>query len=334
MAHRDIVVIGASLGGVEALPQLAAALPQDLPAAVLVVLHMAPDARNYLAERLDAAGPLSAKPAVNGEPLESGRIYVAVPDHHLMMEGDRVRLTRGPRESHARPAVDVLFRSAAYYGGPRVIGIVLTGMLDDGTAGLWAIKDRGGVAIVQSPEEARYPSMPRSALRHVKVDYTLQLADIPNVLRSLTRERIEVQGRSMNEKLKVETRIALEEHGSEPGVRALGSPSFYTCPECHGSMVAIVEGSIKRFRCHTGHAYSGAALLHQTLPNIEATLWAALAQAEERQALLKELANGTSLPAEGAQDYDREARDMQALAGKIRGLVGDPLFDRSERDDG
>jgi two-component system chemotaxis response regulator CheB len=323
MAHRDIVVIGTSLGGVEALPRLVAGFPSDLPAAVLVVQHVGPDSPNYLADRLNAAGPLPAGPAVNNEPLKSGRIYVAVPDHHLMIENDRLRLTRGPRESHARPSVDVLFRSAAYYAGPRVIGIVMTGMLDDGTAGLWAIKDRGGIAIVQSPEEAPYPSMPRSALRHVKVDYTLLLADIPNVLRSLTRERVEIKEPAMNNRLEVETRIALEENAIKQGVRSLGTQSFYTCPECHGSMIAIDEGSIKRFRCHTGHGYSQAALLGQTLPNIEATLWSALAQAEERLALLHELAQRAPNGAEGSNGYAEEAREMEYLAEKIRKVAGD-----------
>ena len=330
MAHRDIVVIGASLGGVEALPKLVAGFPADLPAAVLIVQHVAPNTRSFLADFLNAAGPLPAKPAMNNEPLEPQRIYVAEPDHHLMIEGDRVRLTRGPRESHARPSVDVLFRSAAYYAGPRVIGVVLTGTLDDGTAGLWAIRDRGGVAIVQSPEEAAYPSMPQSALRHVAVDYTLQLTDIPNVLRSLTRERIEVKERNMNEKLHIETRIALENHALEQGVRTLGTASFYTCPECHGSMVAIEEGSIKRYRCHTGHAYSAPALLEQALPSIEATLWSALAQAEERQTLLQELAQLPGSKTEGLEkDYTQEAREMQLLTEKIRELMRDPLFDRS-----
>jgi two-component system, chemotaxis family, protein-glutamate methylesterase/glutaminase len=333
MAYRDIVVIGASLGGVEALPKLVAGLPADLPAAVLIVQHIAPDTPNFLAERLNSAGPLPARPAIDNELLEPQRIYMAVPDHHLMIEDDRVRLTRGPRESHARPSVDVLFRSAAYHGGARVIGVVLTGTLDDGTAGLWAIKDRGGVAIVQSPKEAAYPSMPQSALRHVAVDYTLQLTDIPNVLRSLTRERIEVRERDMNEKLKIETRIAFENSALEHGVRTLGTPSFYTCPECHGSMVAIEEGSIKRYRCHTGHAYSAPALLEQALPAIEATLWSALAQAEERQILLHELAQPAGSEASEAggqeQDYARQEREMQLLTERIRELMRDPLFDRS-----
>lgn len=330
MAHRDIVVIGASLGGVEALPRLVAGLQADLPAAVLVVQHISADAPSFMAERLAAAGPLRAQSAINHEPLQAGRIYAAVPDHHLMIEGNQIRLSRGPKESHARPSIDVLFRSAAYSAGPRVIGILLTGLLDDGTAGLWAIKDRGGIAIVQSPAEAAHPSMPRSALRHVKVDYTLEIADIPNVLRSLTRERIEIKGRDVSNRLEIETRISLEENPLDRGVRAIGAPSFYTCPDCHGSMVAIEEGSIRRFRCHTGHAYSERALLDRSLPVIEETLWSALAQAEERETLLRELAQARR-PQEPqvAAAYESKAQQMHSLIDRLRQLRQDPVFDRS-----
>src|SRR5262249_42670923 len=185
MAHRDLIVIGASLGGFDALPRLVEGLPEDLPAAVLVVQHISPNAPSYLAERLNRAGPLQATQAIDGERLRPGRIYVGVPNRHLMIEHDQIRLSRGPKESHARPSIDVLFRSAALYAGPRAIGLILTGRLDDGTAGLWAIKDRGGIAIVQSPQEAAHSSMPESAIAHVAVDYTLPISDIPNILRSL-----------------------------------------------------------------------------------------------------------------------------------------------------
>jgi two-component system, chemotaxis family, protein-glutamate methylesterase/glutaminase len=195
---------------------------------------------------------------------------------------------------------------------------------------LWAIKDRGGVAIVQSPAEAAYPSMPRSALRHVKVDYTLEIADIPNVLRSLTRERIEIKERTVSDKLEIETRISLEENPFEPGVRAIGKPSFFTCPDCHGSMVAIEEGSIRRFRCHTGHAYTERAFLDRSLPVIEETLWSALAQAEERATLLRELAQQRrSEEPEAAADYESKAQQMRRLIAGLRKLRQEPVFDRS-----
>lgn len=332
MAHRDIIVMGASLGGVDALPRVVARLPRDLGAAVLIVLHMAPGAPSYLADRLDSAGSLRTAAAVDGEPITPNRIYVAVPDRHLMLEGNRIRLSRGPRESHARPSVDVLFRSAAICCGRRVIGVILTGMLDDGTAGLWAIKDRGGVAIVQSPEEAAYPSMPLSASRHVTVDHTLSLAELPDVLRALTKEEIrEKEGSVVNEKLDTENRIALGDNALERGVRALGPPAFYTCPECSGSMVAIQNAPIKRYRCHTGHAFTADALADRGLPRIEQSLWAALAQLEEQEVLLRELEASACDhgDAGNAAQYAAQATDLRGLAARLRELAMDSALSRS-----
>jgi two-component system chemotaxis response regulator CheB len=323
MARRDIIVMGASLGGTEALTRLAAALPQDLPAAVLVVQHIYPDAPDLLTERLARVASLRTTAALDGEPVEPRRIYVAVPDHHLMIEDGRIRLSRGPKESHARPSIDVLFRSAAFSAGPRAIGVVLTGRLDDGTAGLWAIKDRGGIAIVQSPEEAPYPSMPRSALRHVEVDYTLQLADIPNILRSLTSESIELEERPMSDKLQIETRIALDHSALDEGVRRLGVASFYTCPECSGSMIAISEGSIRRFRCHTGHGYSERALGERRVLKAQETLWSALAQMEEVEVLLRETAGADAVR---NTMNEQRADELRSLTLKLREILRDEVF--------
>lgn len=319
MANRDVVVVGASMGGVEALPRFVAQLPADLPAAVLVVLHIAPHSRNYLAERLNTSGPLIAAPAVNGEKLQRGRIYVALPDQHLMIEDSQIRLATGPRESHARPSIDVLFRSAAYYGGPRTIGVILTGQLDDGTAGLWAIKDRGGTAIVQSPDEAPYPSMPQSALRHVAVDHTLRLHEMGAVLSRLTREPIRALEYPMtNNRLELETRIAREDDALRLGIRGIGNPSFNVCPDCGGSMVLIEEGSIRRYRCHTGHAFSHLALAHASAQRIEQTLWSALAQLEEYELLMKEAERDD--PASRAETAARGA-ELRQLIDQARDLA-------------
>jgi two-component system chemotaxis response regulator CheB len=326
MTHRDIIVVGASKGGVEALPQLVAGLPGDLDAAVLVVLHMAPNAPSYLAPRLDAAGPLPAAPARDGEELEAGRIYVAVPDRHLLIEGSRIRLSRGPKENFARPAIDTLFRSAATYHGSRVIGVVLTGLLDDGTSGLWSIKERGGIAIVQSPDEAPYPSMPRSALQHVEIDHVLPIAGMPDVLQVLTRAEPTEPSAMSAKNLEIEARIALEDNALQQGVRSLGRPSFYTCPECHGSMVAIDDGTILRFRCHTGHAFTAAALADQGLGGVEQTLWAALAQLEEHEVLLGELQE-RAVP-EAAAGYAVRIAQTKQLARRIREIALEPALGR------
>ncbi len=279
MANRDTIVIGASAGGLDALSKLVAGLPRDLNAAVLVTMHMSATSSSYLADKFNLLGKLPATPAVDGEPIERNRIYCAIADRHLMLQDGRVRLSRGPRESHARPSIDVLFRSAAYERKDRVIGVVLTGRLDDGAAGLWAIKDRGGLAIVQSPEEAAFPSMPESALRHVEIDHVLKVAEIPAALAALAKAPTAVKDVGMSdEKLRIENEIALGNNALEIGVRSLGAPSFYTCPECHGSIVAVQDGSLTRYRCHTGHGFTPSALSTHGRQNIEATLWSALAR--------------------------------------------------------
>lgn len=326
MANRDIIVIGASRGGVEALRRLASLLPSNLDAAVMVVLHIAPTSPGMLPNMLNEAGPLRAAAAVEGEALEPGRIYVCVPDRHLMIESGRIRLSRGPKESHARPSVDVLFRSAALHAGPRVIGIVLTGQLDDGSAGLWAIKDRGGVAMVQAPQEAPFPSMPQNAIRQVSVDYTLPIADMPQILDRLTREALPEAGKAAmaDDKLAIETRIALADDALKIGVRTLGTASFHTCPECHGSVVRIQDGPITRFRCHTGHGFTQAALEADGLDQIEKTLYGALAQLEEYEALLVDL-QAAAQP-DQAQRLRLRIQEIRGFVERLRSVILDPTL--------
>lgn len=185
MPKRDLIVIGASAGGVEALRSLAAGLPGDLPACILIVLHVSPDGRSVLPEILTSAGEIPAFHARSGDPLTYGRIYVAPPNYHMVVKGSVLRIVRGPRENGHRPAVDPLFRSAALAFGPRVIGIVVSGALDDGTVGLMVVKREGGIAIVQDPAEASYSGMPQSAVDNVAVDYIVPIASIPGLLVSL-----------------------------------------------------------------------------------------------------------------------------------------------------
>jgi two-component system chemotaxis response regulator CheB len=328
--ERDTIVIGASAGGGEALRKVIAGLPADLDAAVFVTMHMSARDPGFLAERLNAVGNLPVAQAIDGEPIERNRVYCAVADRHLMLQGDRVRLSSGPRESHARPSIDVLFRSAAYERNERVIGVVLTGMLDDGTAGLWSIKDRGGLAIVQLPAEAAYPSMPQSALRHVQIDQVLELAAIPAVLASLVKAPMARGGiRMPDEKLRIENQIALDNNALELGVRGLGAASFFTCPECHGSMVAVNDGSFTRYRCHTGHGFTPSALSAHARENVEKTLWSALAQLEEREVLLQEMertVSDLSGPTETVNAYGAERDRVQRFATRLRELLRDPAL--------
>jgi two-component system chemotaxis response regulator CheB len=288
--HKDIIVVGASAGGIEALKKLVSGLPPDLGAAVFVVQHTAPNSPGLLPSILQRSGRLPALSVKNKAPIEPGRIYVAIPDHHLIIEPGTVRSTRGPKENHSRPAVDPLFRSAALAYGPRVIGIVLTGGLDDGTSGLWTIKCLGGTAIVQDPEEAFADSMPRSALKHVRVDHCVPMAEMGSLLVRLTKEPAESGETAVPEEAKIEVEIAGANAALEAGVQNLGIPSQYSCPECHGVLLQWKEGNRIRFRCHTGHAFSAQSLMAEVDEAIEDALWNAIRALQEGKLLFAHLA--------------------------------------------
>jgi two-component system chemotaxis response regulator CheB len=324
MSARDIIVIGASVGGIEALRTIAGGLPKDLPAAVFVVLHTSPEAPGILADILDRAGALPALFAVDGERILPGRIYVAPPDKHLVVEPNRVRLTRGPKENRFRPAVDPLFRSAAQVYGPRVIGVILTGYLDDGTAGLWAVKQLGGTTIVQDPHEALAPSMPASAMRQVRVDHCLPVEEIAPLLVRLTGQPLEEEGvYEVPKAMDIEVRIAKEDTALDAGVLKLGEPSYYACPECHGVLLQLKEEKRIRFRCHTGHAYSVESLLAEITEGVEDSIWNAIRSAEESVLLLRHMAEHLAGSEDGhtAEEFLARAQEAQRQADLVRQAV-------------
>jgi two-component system, chemotaxis family, protein-glutamate methylesterase/glutaminase len=290
MPKRDIIVVGTSAGGVEALIELCQGLPPDLPAAVFVVCHISAHSAGALAKILARKGNLPAENAIDREPITPGRVYVAPPDHHLLVEHGFVRVTQGPKENRFRPAVDPLFRSAAYAYGSRVIGVILTGGLDDGTAGLWAIKERGGLAIVQDPADAVFPSMPTNAIMNVQIDYQTPLAEIAPLLARIVSEPVEEERQDMSDKLEIEVNIAREDKSTNRLIEQLGHVSMFTCPECHGTLWEMYEGGIIRFRCRTGHGYTAQALLADQAESIEAMLWSAIRGIEEGVSLLNHMA--------------------------------------------
>jgi two-component system chemotaxis response regulator CheB len=276
MPGHDIVVVGASAGGVEALSQLARGLPPQIPAAIFVVLHTPPFGNSVLPLILKRAGRLPVAHARDGEPIQTGRIYVAPPDHHLLVGRGFVRLVRGPRENRNRPAVDPLFRTAARAYGRRVVGVVLSGTLDDGTAGLMAIKRLGGVAIVQDPDDALFAGMPQSAIENVEVDHVVPLDFVADLLDKLAREPVEeTEEESVPEDLDKEAAIeALDLAAIENGERP-GTPSTFACPECGGTLWELQEGELTRFRCRVGHAFSPDSLLAEQSEALETALWSA-----------------------------------------------------------
>jgi len=291
MAPRNIIVIGASAGGFDALKRLVHDLPADLQASIFIVWHMAPDVTGILPQVLARHGSLPAQNAEDFESINLKQIYVAPPDRHLIIENSHVRITRGPKENRFRPAVDPLFRSAAYTYGTRGIGVILSGALDDGTSGLWTVKDHGGIAIVQDPLDAEIPSMPRNAMREVEVDYVVPVSEMAELLVRLTLdEAAETSEVSMeaNKQTEFEIRTAAEARTTHD-VMKFGELTPFTCPECHGVLFQMKDAARPRFRCHTGHAFSSDSLLASVTENIEESLWNAIRCIEESVMLLNHL---------------------------------------------
>jgi two-component system chemotaxis response regulator CheB len=330
MGFEHLVVLGASAGGVEAVSAVASRLEPDFPAPICVVVHTSPDFPSMLATLIARAGVLPAEPASSGTLLVPGKIFVAPADHHLLVEPGRLQTSRGPKENRSRPAVDPLFRSAAQVYGPRVIGVVLTGGLDDGTAGLWTIKQLGGIAIVQDPAGAVAPSMPEHALRHVDVDHCVALAEIGPLLNRLARESVHERFVRPSAATSAEVSIARGLDALEAGVEKLGTPSIFACPECHGVLIEVAEGGRTRYRCHTGHAYSRAALQCDQDEKVEQALYSAMRALEERQMLLEQLARQEPDPQRAARLEDDHARARDAVA-TVRDLIRSTVAATPER---
>ena len=306
--NARLVVIGASLGGVHALRRLCAALPGDFGAPIGIVLHIGAH-RSVLPELLSAAGALPAVHAADGQKLEPGRIYVAPSDNHMRVEGDVVRVVHGPKEHHWRPAIDPLFRSAARSFGGRTVGVVLTGLLDDGTAGMQAIAEYGGLCVVQDPAEAEAPSMPSSVLRHVAVDHCVRLDDMGPLLSRLVKEPLaETAAMSSPNRMTHEDDVSLGAGDVMEHLRAIGSPSTFTCPDCSGTLWQIAGVAPQRFRCHTGHAFTLESLRSVQATATDGALWSALRALQERREML--------LRAADVAISDGGDRQAQAFLGK------------------
>jgi two-component system chemotaxis response regulator CheB len=295
MPATHLIVIGASAGGMPALEQLVAGLPATLSAAVLVVQHFAPTSDGqHLVNRLARRTPLPCRLATDRAPLEAGTLYLAPPDRHLLAKDGpdaHLLVTTGPRENNFRPAIDTLFRSAAVAYGPRVVGVVLTGLLHDGTAGLEFIKRCGGTTVVQDPQEAEYASMPESALRHVDIDYVVPLDLMGPLLDEVMQGVVPGAKPHIPEDLKMEAAIAERVVGNTEEVAKLGQLVPLTCPDCGGSLWEMAHGQVPRYRCHTGHVYTADSLLSSNQQELDESLWVALRYMEERKNLLTNLAS-------------------------------------------
>ncbi len=262
------------------------ALPADFPASIFFVLHTSPDSPGVLPNIVARTASLPSQYPADGARIEPGRIYLAPPDYHLLVKNGSVRVLRGPKENRHRPAIDPLFRTAARAYGSRVIGVLLSGVMDDGTAGLHAIKHRGGIAIVQEPKEAAYSQMPSSAIAHVDVDYVLPAAEIAPMLMRLVGEPA-APSPPLSIDMEKEARIAEVDMDVLNDSEKPGNPSPFACPECDGVLWEIQEEGLDHFRCRVGHSYSSETILAAKEEAVEAALWAALRALEESAALAR-----------------------------------------------
>jgi two-component system chemotaxis response regulator CheB len=289
---RQIVVIGASAGGIEALRALLAEVPSRFPAPICIVLHTSPESPGVVAEILGREARLAVTLATDHRFLQPAHVYVAPPDRHLLVEPGRVRVTKGPREHGFRPAIDPLFRSAAQVYGPAAVGVILTGNLDDGTAGLWTIKKLGGIAVVQDPADAMFPEMPLHALQSVKPDRVAPLSQIPSLLvKLITEVPVTPEPGTVPEHVNVEVNIAKEQNPRDAGLERIGTPSPYACPDCHGVLLEFEEGGRIRFRCHIGHAYSADSLLAAMNHGVELAMSTAIRSLEGSRLLMDRFAS-------------------------------------------
>jgi two-component system, chemotaxis family, protein-glutamate methylesterase/glutaminase len=316
--QRDLVVIGGSAGSLDGLQQLVARLPPEFPAIVLIVLHVAATGTSMLPQILSRRGALSATFAEDRAPLARGQIYVAPPDHHLLVHHGYACLSQGPRENGHRPAVDPLFRSAARAAGPRVIGVVMSGLLDDGAAGLRFIKDNGGMAVVQDPDDAPFPSMPKAALAACNVDVVAPAAELADAICALVddpRPAIELAHFPEVRPDRVEITDPAET------ARLLnGPPTTLTCPECGGTLWEIEKDGQWRYVCHVGHAFTLASFSEEQGRDLENTLWCAVRSLEERADVHRRIGRRfggrrENVHEERAQEAEEHARTLRAILG-------------------
>ena len=327
-AAQAFVLIGASAGGVNAILDLAPALPANFPVPILFVQHIGAHP-SRLWELAHQRGPNPAVAASDGDVPRPGTLYFAPPDHHMLLQDGRIRLWRGPKEHHARPAIDPLFRSAALECGPQAIGVVLTGMLDDGSAGLRAIKQCGGTAVVQDPLDAYAPDMPQNALAHVQADHVVPLALLGALLHELARRPVPPTRPAPPAALRQEHQLISETPAMEH-LQAIASPCAFTCPDCGGVLFELNDKHPVRYRCHTGHGFSLLSLVSTQEQLTDAALWTSLRTLQEKEAILRRLAQSQETVASGAgREALHEADELAQVCKALRRLTENAPSPRS-----
>jgi two-component system chemotaxis response regulator CheB len=323
MQTRDVIVVGSSMGGVKALSLLVRQLPRNLPAAVLIVQHTSAESPGLLAEILNTRGALPAATAVDRMPLQHGRIYVAPPDRHLLLTAEGIRVVYGPRENRARPSIDPLFRTAAVHYRSRVIGVILTGLLGDGAAGLVAVHRCGGAAVVQAPDDAAFPEMPMRALSAVAGAHATALAELGSTLTTLVSQPAP-EPPPVPEILKTEVRLTERAMRNDDWGEIPSRSTDFTCPECNGAIREIEDEPMRRYRCRVGHAYSSDDLLTAKDQGLEDALWLALQTLQERSQMLGTMADEDRRRGwtRNAEAYEERAKETRVAASQLRELIG------------
>jgi two-component system chemotaxis response regulator CheB len=313
----NIIVIGSSAGGLLATSRLLSTFKEDLNAAVFIVIHIS---RNSIAPAIvnhfQKQTRLSCRVAVDGEPICNKTVYLAPPDHHMMLDKGLIIVQKGAYENHYRPSIDVLFRSAAAAYGSCVSGIILTGMLDDGTSGMWAIKRSGGTCFIQSPEEAEFPNMPNSVLKNMEVDYVVPVMEMGYILADLLAERVCVSG-EIPEDVKFEAEITRRMSTEPEDLEKLGTPTMQTCPDCGGVMRKVTTDAINRYRCYTGHSFSEKTLEQMQIKSLEESLWTAIRMMEERKNLLLNMNGNEVSKPERALQIEVHVERLKAMLQAI-----------------
>jgi two-component system chemotaxis response regulator CheB len=332
MSNRDIVVIGGSAGSTAPLKAILGALPAGFDAAIFIVIHIPSRSLGMLATVTSAATNLPVHTAADGLRFERGNIYLAAPDHHLIIANGHIHLGKGPRENMVRPAIDALFRSAAVAGGPRVVGVLLSGLLNDGASGLHAIKRCGGVVLVQEPSDAVADEMPRSAMGAVEVDLAVPAVRIGDVLSDLVKQPAG-PAVPVPADIKLEVDIAAGER-IDPGLtRKLGSPTALTCPQCGGVLTAVESSTPLRFRCQVGHGFTADVLAKEQESTVDEALRVALRIIQERAELVGRMAEDGRRSGRRAiaEMYEERAAEYRNHAETIRRAVLLSLEEPSSR---
>lgn len=320
-SERDIIVVAASAGGLRPLRVMLSQLPADLPAALLVVLHVPATGGRTLPRILDRSGPLPAANAVDGERIQPGRVYIAPPDRHMLIVKDAVRLSSGPRQNGVRPAADPLFRSAALYAGPRTIGVVLSGALDDASLGSATVEHHGGRVIIQDPDDADYESMPRNAIKATGDAIVVPAAQLAGQVIKLVTEEVDSPSADASYP---DGELAAEISGLLSGTvetnTASRSYSGFTCPECGGPLYRANEGRAESYDCLVGHRWAPQVLVEEQSASVERALWLAVRSLEERGRLLTVMADAARERGHtvSVAHFTRGAEEAQQSAGVIR----------------